>query len=633
MTKHKSRVSSAFILIASLVLLTSWLFPPPAPSVQPSAQTSVAQLLKSRPPHSNPFDLLFQEKLKRRWREAELRALGLRASSLPTSTDMGDLAVIQDDGTIIIQPNPFDLSKKLISFTPAASGGFSVGVIATSIDRAFGAKLTSFTGSDFASDDGYQQVTFTGGFSFTYYGATYRDVFVGTNGFLTFGAGDADVPPHESIADFLKLSPRVAAFWHDLDPGRARSSGGVFVNQLADRFVVTWNAVPEFTTGTPRDFNTFQITLYADGRIAFTYDDLATKSALVGLSPGNTAQANRLDLSNPPSAGVNGAVLEFFSATRQVDFFAASQAFYATHPDRFDFLYLWTDFDFDISPGQSAFAAYFALRNDIQGIGQPMFDESSLAGSRGRLQGMLIMGNIDSAYPASPTQLVPDLTLPYLGGTFTALGVMGQETGHRWGSFVRFKDGDTMSPRLLGRDGSHWSFFLHTESTTSTTTAPRASAMEGNVWQQRSAQRFATPGGELSEGYSPLDLYLMGLRSPEEVPDFFLIENPAPVSNKAWLLRLAGAFNASGPPFGDIGISGRKRTLSVRDVIAAEGTRMPTTNTSQKEFRVAFILLVQPGTQPLNTTLTKLNRYRTSWEEYFLKSTDGRATIRTALRE
>ena len=61
-----------------------------------------------------------------------------------------------------------------------------------------------------------------------------------------------------------------------------------------------------------------------------------------------------------------------------------------------------------------------------------------------------------SNYPADPTERI------LLLGENNTLSVMGQEAGHRFLVFVRFRDPVSGQPSfdLLGRDQAHWSFFL-----------------------------------------------------------------------------------------------------------------------------------------------------------------------------
>src|SRR5262249_21008315 len=101
--------------------------------------------------------------------------------------------------------------------------------------------------------------------------------FVGTNGYVTFGAGDSNFT--ESLSAHFSLA-RVAALFDDLNPG---TGGQVSYKQLADRMAITWLNVPEFGTA---NHNTVEVELYFDGRISLSYLAVAALDGLAGLSEG-----------------------------------------------------------------------------------------------------------------------------------------------------------------------------------------------------------------------------------------------------------------------------------------------------------------------------------------------------------
>lgn len=132
-------------------------------------------------------------------------------------------------------------------------------------------------------DDGSQIVSFSGDGrkNFTFYGVLYYGSYVGSNGYLTFSAGDNSHSP--SINNHFS-TPRISTYYDDWDPS---SGGPIRIGYLNDRFVVTFDGVWEY--GTNPSSGTFQTELfYDDGSIRMSWMNLDPSSALgiVGLSNG-----------------------------------------------------------------------------------------------------------------------------------------------------------------------------------------------------------------------------------------------------------------------------------------------------------------------------------------------------------
>ena len=91
---------------------------------------------------------------------------------------------------------------------------------------------------------------------------------------------------------------------------------------------------------------------------------------------------------------------------------------------------------------------------------------------------------------------------------------------------VRVRDPRTGQPStaLLGIDGAHWSYFLDSD----------ASVMYGSDWRDAGGGEFVADASR--KRYSPLDLYLMGILDPSEVPPFsLLVPGPGAPANAAAL--------------------------------------------------------------------------------------------------
>ena len=266
-----------------------------------------------------------------------------------------------------------------------------------------------------------------------------------------------------------------------------------------------------------------------------------------------------------------------------------AKEFFKTHRDQYDFLYIFTNFDFQM-PDADSRAFYLPVKNDIRGIGLELFDYSGLFGSDGKLQGIIQMGNIFN--------LVLDPIDPRYEET---LGFLSHEQMHRWGAFVRFRDATgKISTGLLGKDLSHWSFLLNSD----------ASVLYGNRWQDNGTGSFTSV--EARRYFSPLDLYLMGLYDPSQVPPFVLIENPG--------------INPDRLPEIGVTIEGTGHTITIGDIIAAEGERLPDVSKSQKTFKTAFILLTAPNTFT-GEELYRIETLRNEWIARFSILTDGQGIV------
>ena len=418
----------------------------------------------------------------------------IRLASAPNavSQDVGDIAVIADNGAILIQPrpaSPVDLPLPTnLTFTPTATG-FNVAFAAASLDPAVGSPLP-------LGDDDTESVPL--GFGFPFLGASYASIFVNSDGNITFGAGDSASTPRDA-ARLIGGPPRVAPLLNDLNP---EAGGTINASVRVDRVVVTWTNVPEFGT---TNANTFQVTLFASGQITYTYANLDADFGVIGVAEGdNEGPINEIDLTaDLPTAFAAGAIFEEFTPAieeTQVDVLALAEEFYRTHSDKYDFLVTFTDLVIDIG---GAFAFEFNVKNNTQGIGLPIEDFTSLFGSAGELESFLMMNRIGLYWPDARKMVDPPIqkfrffrppgaTLDgppgadqisrrarrfgTLNGDFgahgsynlglnSAMSVMGQEAAHRWGAFVPFvhptKGIGPDSLDLLGRELAHWSFFFN----------------------------------------------------------------------------------------------------------------------------------------------------------------------------
>lgn len=604
------------------------------------------------------------------------RAKSLDATSAtPVSQDVGNVAVVVDNGKIFIQPrpgNPFDLfTPTNVRWTRVDADTFTASFVPAGFDPTIGSALP-------LGDDDTEPVAIP--FSFPFLGASYSTIHVNSDGNVTFGAGDPASTPRDA-ARLIGGPPRIAPFLNDLN---VEDGGSINASVRATEVVITWKDVPEF--GIPNK-NTFQLTLKNTGEIVFAYQSVDADFGVVGVAEGNDeGPINEIDLTTAlPTTKDAGAIFEEFFPpilVKQMNVIEAAKEFYRTHPDKYDFLVMFEDSITDI--GFGAFAFHLGVKNQTSGFGRPIFDSSAAAGSAGELESILQMNRIGLYWPDANklenppikkfrfTASVPGATLDgppgadqisrrarwmgtlngdfgafgsYTLGLNSAMSIMGQEAGHRWLAFTRFQHPTDPDPfdtfDLLGRANAHWSFFFNVAVPPSQFGGdPRASSAEGNAIVDLGAAagpcarpgqtRFLTERNELIDGYTKLDQYLTGLLPDSQVGPFWYVDNPSSRGTGASLEGIR-AFAAQD----DILFCGNRVNLTVANIQAIHGPRIPAigdeTDTDangnpKTDFKtMAFVLVVDqdsPKADAHASAISQIDTFRRTWQTY----ANGKAT-------
>ncbi len=306
-----------------------------------------------------------------------------------------------------------------------------------------------------------------------------------------------------------------------------------------------------------------------------------------------------------------------------------------SYGDVYDFISVFTTFDAgDADAGFAAF--YIPLQNDVQGIGGCNRSNGELIGcdpgffpSGVRLQGFVLMNSLNfwQMWNRNYSGVTRDLS----DFRHSVYPTMGQEITHRWLAGIRYVDprspGSAPSLGLLGRDLSHWSALLDAD----------GSVQDGCNWESNADGSWAAT--ESMTGYSALDLYGMGAIAPVELGRLSLLENGIlenfqpgrPLRSQSPVCFFDPTFVQS--QFGDyIRVRGSELKIGARDIVNAEGSRLPTLSTSPKGFRQLFVLVTAPtdSASLVDTEIERLNEVRLNWEEWFRIETQGRMRICTA---
>ncbi len=139
--------------------------------------------------------------------------------------------------------------------------------------------------------------------------------------------------------------------------------------------------------------------------------------------------------------------------------------------------------------------------------------------------------------------------------------------------------------------------------------------MGGGVWQDNLDGTFTQLDDDYyvpATGWSYLDLYLMGLITASELPDFFILRNLA---------------NTGRDANGHTIVKADRTKITIQDVIAAEGPRTPDVDHSQKKFNTGMVVVVEHGKKPSPELIQRTTAIGARWIDYFATTTGYRASM------
>jgi hypothetical protein len=142
--------------------------------------------------------------------------------------------------------------------------------------------------------------------------------------------------------------------------------------------------------------------------------------------------------------------------------------------------------------------------------------------------------------------------------------------------------------------------------------------MAYNHWVIKNGQEFCVDGSATSK-FSDLSLYIMGFLSPDQV---------APIYEHVFELKPGNDYyNMWGPACGDDHHFIETRTITIQDIINTNGIRNPSYEQSQKDFRIAFIIVTAKGEAVPSGFIDYVKKYRDALPKAWFNLTSGKSTI------
>jgi len=230
--------------------------------------------------------------------------------------------------------------------------------------------------------------------------------------------------------------------------------------------------------------------------------------------------------------------------------FAAYNKLYSVLPDVFDFAL--------VTPGQQMLRPdgfgentpyHVTVSNAVQNIGLPIEDNTAAFGSAGRLKGAIYH-------------------------SFGMPAIVDHEMAHSWGAGI----GASLGLIEEGQSGRY-----HWEANSDIGGQLGYYYFTGDGWVGHFADNgdgtWRLISNSVQEAYTPLELYVMGLIPPDQVPPIHILESPDVTDRE----RITAA---------------SARTVTIEEIMAAEGgPRNPAYPNTQRDFTMAFIVT---GGAPFN---------------------------------
>ena len=274
----------------------------------------------------------------------------------------------------------------------------------------------------------------------------------------------------------------------------------------------------------------------------------------------------------------------------RIDWLLAFRKFRLTHPDIYHFVAFWCDRRLASIASQDA-GFYYGLANPAKGINwKPDVPTHRKGWGTRRLQAFMYFDADDDA-------------------------TLLQEIGHHWMAYTGFKyrrEERAAHYDLLRHDCAHWSSYFDNDRSPmdyDDSDLPDGASVD---WTDHGDGTFTTHRVRRGQfAYCNLDLYLMGLIPPGEVGEFYLIGDPRRRGRKGE-------------------VRGKRVTLTVQNIVLANGKRRPSSEDSPKRFKIAFVLLTREARRAA-TRVRHVNRIRERFAQIFRKATGGRAEVDTRL--
>jgi hypothetical protein len=227
--------------------------------------------------------------------------------------DFGELTDFSDQD----RDGPGDPQTTYIRFANNVAGQQGYTRTTLSPQGELAGATTELTDGFSSTDDAQQNISLP--FQIPFYGTSYSEASVSTNGWVGFGDPAQDYWPDLQLKDFrggpyvvTEFERGAMPFFGDLDTHN-NGPGHIYKVAAADGSAVAFRWEVDFHEGSVDVHRRFQVVFFSDGRIRYDYlagndsTSSSSQTGVIGLSSGDAAQGAdffAFDVNDPPSDSI-----------------------------------------------------------------------------------------------------------------------------------------------------------------------------------------------------------------------------------------------------------------------------------------------------------------------------------------
>lgn len=149
-------------------------------------------------------------------------------------------------------------------------------------------------------------------FNFPYYGGSFNQIWLSTNGWMSFTAPTSSSLTNYPLPNASGQSNQIAPFWDDLDFENA-----LHATTYSDgsRFIIQYTNVEHYPGGAGTTSYTFQVILYPNGRVVYQYQTMSgiLNSHTIGIQDSTKSVGLGVTYNENPPYVHDGLAIEFFT--------------------------------------------------------------------------------------------------------------------------------------------------------------------------------------------------------------------------------------------------------------------------------------------------------------------------------